>query len=194
MVVEKCFSPPELEINDLVDVTLGNDDVILLDMTPHDDDNDVTPLEDEVILTRFLSNGCTCDLSCDVVTDRLSCCGWDFGAHRLVVVLVLGESAAILVLSDTKAEPGLFSFNGRRLHTMGTGFTGGGAVVAHELTAVTRGNGVASIGGMARVGVVTPEATTGADGKKVSVETSLDVGTSSILLAKLDPFLFFFSR
>ena len=104
-----------------------------------------------------------------------------------MVVLVFGGADAAV------AELKLFLPNGRLLHIMGAGFEEEGVVV-QELAAATRGKGVDSIGGVVRVGVVTHEATTtGAAGKNVSVEMSVDVGTSSMLLAKLEPLLFFFS-
>ena len=104
-----------------------------------------------------------------------------------MVVLVCGDVDAAV------AELKLFLLiNGRLLHTMGAWFDEEGVVI-QELAAATRGKGVDSIGGVVRVGVVTHEATTGADGKKVSMEMSVDVGTSSMLLAKLEPLLFFFS-
>ena len=104
----------------------------------------------------------------------------------MAVVLVFGGADAAI------AELKLFLLKGRLLHTMGVELEEEGVVI-QELAAATRGKGVESIGGVVRVGVVTHEATTGADGKKVSVEMSVDVGTSSMLLAKLEPLLFFFS-
>jgi hypothetical protein len=68
-------------------------------------------------------------------------------------------------------------------------------VVTHELEAVTCGKEVSEWeGGGVEVGVVTEAEIIWFDVKNDSGVMSVDIGTSSILLAKLDPFRFFLSE
>lgn len=114
-----------------------------------------------------------------------------------MVVVAVGEtltSAVVGVLKSFFSESQLFLLKGRGAHCIGVGSTGEG-VVTHEVEAVTCGREVSAGGGGGgtEVGVVTAAEVISFEVKKVSGVMSVDIGTNSMLLAKLDPFLFFLS-